>query len=459
MGACMPVPTERGWRLLPERNMVWALGVSPLLICVFQFLFYTPSSVEAAKSGLLYGAASAGSIAGCLVCMAAARRGGGPSRALTVGFGCILEAAWIILLVDYRAQGLPTCIASFFVGASAVGLLVLWACVGRSKSLRCELAQCALAVAVAFATQMVFNGALNLSFLSHACTVLTTALLVVFQTKLRDDPGAGGMRKQRGGDVRHRSRNSSGLLNMVVVGILGAGLAVLGHGGHHIEYAAGLLCVMAAVPLFVRGERFFSLLGIEALPASMVALCAAALLDSMVPFVLYMAAMCLFLMWAVLCARVEGQMLAAAELGETARSVLWIAVALAVGFAAACCALRASGCTMVQACMVLVALLAVAGYAWLAVLFVFDNQAYSDRVPVEEDVRGVFAAWGFSPREAQVGQLLYEGHSLDEICRALDMAEGTAKTHVRHIYEKSGTHSKVELHMAVNKRLGSPDRA
>ena len=107
----------------------------------------------------------------------------------------------------------------------------------------------------------------------------------------------------------------------------------------------------------------------------------------------------------------------------------------------------------------LVALLAVAGYAWLAVLFVFDNQAYSDRVPVEEDVRGVFAAWGFSPREAQVGQLLYEGHSLDEICRALDMAEGTAKTHVRHIYEKSGTHSKVELHMAVNKRLGSPDRA
>ena len=152
-------------------------------------------------------------------------------------------------------------------------------------------------------------------------------------------------------------------------------------------------------------------------------------------------------------------MLAAADLGETARSVLWVTVALAVGFAAACCALRASDCTMVQACMVLVALLAVAGYAWLTVLFVFDDRVHGDRASVEGDVQGAFAAWGFSPREAQVGQLLYEGHSLDEICRALDMAEGTAKTHVRHIYEKSGTHSKVELHIAVNKRLGSPDRA
>lgn len=454
----MSVTTERGWRLLPEQDVLWAVCVAPLLVCVFQFLFYTPSSVEAAKSALLYGAALAGAAVGCLACMAAARRGG-RGRAASVGFGCMLEAAWIILLVDYRTQGLPTCVSSFFVGASAAGLLVLWSCVGRSESPRCELARYALAVAIAFATQMILNGALNLSFLSHACTVLTTVCLVVFQTKRRDALGVGGVPEQGARRVRGRWKRASWLASAAVVVALGAGLAVLGHGGHHVEYAAGLLCVMLAVPLFARGGRSFALLGIESIPASMVALCAAALLDSMLPFVLYMAAVCLFLMWTVLHDRVEGQMLAAADLGETARSVLWVTVALAVGFAAACCALRASDCTMVQACMVLVALLAVAGYAWLTVLFVFDDRVHGDRASVEGDVQGAFAAWGFSPREAQVGQLLYEGHSLDEICSALDMAEGTAKTHVRHIYEKSGTHSKVELHIAVNKRLGSPDRA
>lgn len=449
----MPVTTERGWRLLPEQDVLWALCVSPLLVCVFQFLFYTPSSVEVAKSALLYGAALAGAAAGCLACMAVARRGGGRNRAASVGFGCVLEAAWIVLLVDYRAQGLPTCVASFLVGASAAGLLVLWACVGRSKSPRCELARYALAVAIGFATQMILNGALNLSFLSHACTVLTTVGLVVFQTKSRDALGVDGAPEQGACGVRGGWKKASWLASVAVVVTLGAGLAVLGHGGHHIEYVAGLLCVMLVFPLLARGGRSFAILGIEAIPTSMAALCGAALFNSVVPFVPYMAAVCLFLIWAALYGRVEGQVLAVARLGETARSVLWVTLAVAVGFAGARVAMEASGCTLVQACTVLVALLSVAGSVWFAALFVFDGGARDDKTAADAGAGEVFAEWGFSPREVQVGQLLYEGNSLDGICRALDMAEGTAKTHVRRVYEKSGTHSKVEFRIAVEKKL------
>ena len=52
---------------------------------------------------------------------------------------------------------------------------------------------------------------------------------------------------------------------------------------------------------------------------------------------------------------------------------------------------------------------------------------------------------GLTPREAEVAALLIEGRSLPVIQERLSISEGTARTHAKHIYEKTGVHTKQEL--------------
>lgn len=55
------------------------------------------------------------------------------------------------------------------------------------------------------------------------------------------------------------------------------------------------------------------------------------------------------------------------------------------------------------------------------------------------------ARFGLSPREEQVAELLAAGRSLPYIQQALSISEGTAKTHLRHIYDKAGVHRKQDF--------------
>lgn len=50
-----------------------------------------------------------------------------------------------------------------------------------------------------------------------------------------------------------------------------------------------------------------------------------------------------------------------------------------------------------------------------------------------------------SKREAEVLNLFLEGKITKEVAEALFVSESTVKTHIRHIYEKSGVRNKVEL--------------
>ncbi len=52
---------------------------------------------------------------------------------------------------------------------------------------------------------------------------------------------------------------------------------------------------------------------------------------------------------------------------------------------------------------------------------------------------------GLTPREAEVAALLIEGRSLPVIQEKLSISEGTVRTHAKHIYEKTGVHTKQEL--------------
>ena len=54
-------------------------------------------------------------------------------------------------------------------------------------------------------------------------------------------------------------------------------------------------------------------------------------------------------------------------------------------------------------------------------------------------------ASGLTPRETEVLALLAQGKSLSQVASSLFIAEGTAKAHTRHIYEKLGINTRQEL--------------
>lgn len=50
-----------------------------------------------------------------------------------------------------------------------------------------------------------------------------------------------------------------------------------------------------------------------------------------------------------------------------------------------------------------------------------------------------------TPREREVVRYVQKGRSVPHICSALSISKSTAETHIRHIYEKTGVHSRQEL--------------
>lgn len=70
-----------------------------------------------------------------------------------------------------------------------------------------------------------------------------------------------------------------------------------------------------------------------------------------------------------------------------------------------------------------------------------------EEVPIDEDA--VLARWPLTDRERDVGKLLLRGLSNESIAREIDVSVETVKTHVRSIFEKSGTHSRGEFLAAV----------
>ena len=55
------------------------------------------------------------------------------------------------------------------------------------------------------------------------------------------------------------------------------------------------------------------------------------------------------------------------------------------------------------------------------------------------------ASWNLTEREDGVLELWLTSHGLPSIAETLGVSESTLKTHVRHIYEKGGVHSRSEL--------------
>lgn len=74
-----------------------------------------------------------------------------------------------------------------------------------------------------------------------------------------------------------------------------------------------------------------------------------------------------------------------------------------------------------------------------------DAEDQSSDASITERVQAVAEAFGLTGREADVLEILARGHGLGRVQETLYIAEGTAITHRRHIYQKLGVHSKAEL--------------
>jgi DNA-binding CsgD family transcriptional regulator len=53
--------------------------------------------------------------------------------------------------------------------------------------------------------------------------------------------------------------------------------------------------------------------------------------------------------------------------------------------------------------------------------------------------------FGLTSREAAIAMLLADGHGLEEIARRLRMAIGTARNHLKSVFEKTDTTRQAEL--------------
>lgn len=74
-----------------------------------------------------------------------------------------------------------------------------------------------------------------------------------------------------------------------------------------------------------------------------------------------------------------------------------------------------------------------------------ENESNSPEGTLDHRVAMITDAYNLTSREGEVLGILARGHGLNRVQETLYIAEGTAITHRRHIYQKLGIHSKTEL--------------
>lgn len=68
-------------------------------------------------------------------------------------------------------------------------------------------------------------------------------------------------------------------------------------------------------------------------------------------------------------------------------------------------------------------------------------------------------AWfNLTPKEAQLTALISHGHTLEEAANLLDISRGTARTHLKHTFMKTGVNTQVQL-VALTRTIAFSHRA
>lgn len=91
---------------------------------------------------------------------------------------------------------------------------------------------------------------------------------------------------------------------------------------------------------------------------------------------------------------------------------------------------------------------------WGTVLKTLAGQSYDNLSRIGVKCDEVSEQFGLTSREAEILTLLAQGRKQGEIARDLYIAPSTVKTHIKHLYQKLGVHSRRELSDLVGVDLG-----
>ncbi len=471
--------TQRRTGEVVEAALRWGLPASPLFLMILMLLAHAPYAAPIVEAVWFYLAC----MGGALVSLAVLSRvplAGARLRTCCVAGGFALEASWLVLLAAERVASAPLLLAgSALAGLGSAALLVLWLSAGQTDSLACELGKLACAFGTAYVLYTLFSviphgGAVSYLFPPLICA----GLLALFA---RDDTAA-----QAGGDGQlGRPRIGQCLAVACLLACFGAGFAALGFGAALVEQGAGLIAVVLAA-CTIAGGGTDEPLRLIAMPAVVFSLCYTGLAGAGNAFAVFLMGCGCLVIWLYLQHRFGRGTPHRTSTHEIAARLTFIALSAGAGMALGHMALTACGLAETQRSLVLVAATTIAWLAWQladlpmregAAVAARDAQATCDAEvgggpdtapaqPVLEtpgqdcpapDARQLDRLYALSPRETQVAQLLCQNRSVRYISRTLGMADSTTKTHVRHVYEKAGVHSRSELQLETERlsRVGS----
>lgn len=439
-----------------EHAFKWGIPFSPLFAAILMMLAHAPFATPILEPAHFYLSCMAGAFAGLVICTLMRSWGRHRSQVACWLSAALLEVAWFLLLWGERGTLLPALgVGAFLVGLSTAVLLVLWLCVGQTDSVVCEVAKLAVGFGISFVLCSLFSIMPHGGIVSYLFPLATSVPLAI---ALRAAPF----------DQLERVQRKTPLANMnparvittsVLLASFGAGFAVLGFGGQSVEQGAGVVALLLVFCVIASAKRdALSLLRQVAMPLVTFSLCYTVLFDAGNPFAFFLAGCGALAIWLYIAPRFDGHRLAATTPHIVALLLAWIVLSAGVGLLAAHLLI---GCSDMPAHVYPVALamtVVVADFFWRVNAMVPASHAAETSIPsraiTDDDIARLSRRFSLSPRESQVARLLCDNRSIGYICTALDLANGTAKTHIRHVYEKTGVHSRSELQVLAEKIAG-----
>ncbi len=438
-----------------ERALSWGLLASPLALSLITALSKTPAGSHPHGQGLFYLSWLAGCVVACAGGLACARwRGARFKRVAAVGLSALFEVAWVVLYLMPAGKtpvGIAAC--TLLTAASIAGLAQLWLVTGRQPTVRGELLRASVALLGGYALY-TFMTVLEQPLVASFAYPVATGALVVVGVAWEEDGG------EQAPAVLPLARPNVGALvfSLLFCVVLGASVSLVCRNvpQEGTYNGLGLALIALAVPAVV-GTRLPALTpALFVGPFAVAALCFELLGVSGTSAACLLAALVVLAVWSSLrCEAADGGALAPVWPRAAATLLLFEALGLLCGFLLDRLVLDGiCGMAWDVRLVTAVILAAATDACWRAVptcpALYGAGWSVTARGTVPSGSADLVAArYHLSPREVQVAELLGENRSLNYICKVLELAPSTVKTHVGHIYEKTGAHGKDELQLLM----------
>lgn len=426
---------------------------------------YTPASAGVELSGVLYFTSMLGAVFGAALSWVRRSPFVKPGVAGALAACVILETAWVLFNIGHSAQIFPcTSIATVLGGFGTARLLVMWLALFETNEPGEELVGYSVALGGAFLLYGVISALPPQPFIGYLYAPATTIALIVYIRRCRNWVATDAF--PRPATVVHETAERVGWPVMVGCACmfvsLGIGLEVIGHGGPNVDLGIAIASVVLAVPMFIKRLDVESV-GMVAPCLATIGLACAALQNAGAPFAMFLSGCVCLCGWFLL---EIGGMVGGSLLGDDlivrreacgSMAVIFATAFAGIGVALGTALLRFLGDGVSSVLVALMAVVVSDAFWRVAVHMQMVTRAESEFVssvasPLPDDAcelqaEALAKQFGLTSRETQVARLLCQNRSVSYICASMGLATSTVKTHVRHVYEKTGVHSKDELQL------------